>query len=458
MWTLPSSILLSNTLLILIIPRIGQDFSQMLEGKISSTLVNLYNSFADLKWNLPYITLLLIFEGILSFVILKKVPYTEIDWEAYMQEVSMWQEGQLDYTKIYGGTGPLVYPAGFLYIYAFFKWLTDNGTNIAKGQVLFSMLYIINQAIVLSIYHVIGTQVIGDCKSRQETTLQRSHTIWSWRIAMAILCFSKRIHSIFILRLFNDGVCMLLFYVSCLLFMKSRWRIGCVFFSLAVSVKMNVLLFAPGLLLLLLQSSENVVETIINLAICASIQLFLGAPFLLSYPVSYLRKAFEFDRVFFYKWTVNWKFLSEDVFLSKKVSLTLLLMHLVTLGLFGRKIIKSSKAETGVAIFQGKPLNPAYVAHTLFISNFIGIAFARTLHYQFYSWYFHSLPAMLWLTNLNIMMKCALLMMIEYAFNVFPATSQSSAALQVAHIVCIASLYFAKVPKTLKDCVRKKED
>ena len=48
------------------------------------------------------------------------------------------------------------------------------------------------------------------------------------------------------------------------------------------------------------------------------------------------------------------------------------MMHLVTLGLFARKVIKSSKVETGVAIFQGKPLNQTYVAYTLFISNFIG--------------------------------------------------------------------------------------
>ena len=32
-------------------------------------------------------------------------------------------------------------------------------------------------------------------------------------------------------------------------FMISRWTLGCVAFSLAVSIKMNILLFAPGLLL-----------------------------------------------------------------------------------------------------------------------------------------------------------------------------------------------------------------
>ena len=124
---------------------------------------------------------------------------------------------------------------------------------------------------------------------------------------MIVTCLSKRIHSIFVLRLFNDGPCMILFYASALLFAKSYWRTGCVFFSLAVSIKMNVLLFAPGLLLLLLQSSPSMTETILCLGICAVLQIILGAPFLITYPVSYIRKAFEFDRVFFYKWTVNWK-------------------------------------------------------------------------------------------------------------------------------------------------------
>ena len=39
----------------------------------------------------------------------------------------------------------------------------------------------------------------------------------------------------------------------------------------------------------------------------------LGLPFLLAYPWSYLSRAFELSRVFTHIWTVNLKFLSEEV-------------------------------------------------------------------------------------------------------------------------------------------------
>lgn len=43
---------------------------------------------------------------------------TEIDWVAYMQEVEGFLHGERNYFNLRGDTGPLVYPAGFVYIYS----------------------------------------------------------------------------------------------------------------------------------------------------------------------------------------------------------------------------------------------------------------------------------------------------------------------------------------------------
>lgn len=90
---------------------------------------------------------------------------------------------------------------------------------------------------------------------------------------------------------------------------------------------MNILLQAPGLLFLLI-ISRGLKEAIICLGVCAGVQIALGWPFLVSYPLEYLEKSFELSRVFTYKWTVNFKFLSEEAFVSKELSVFLLLCTL----------------------------------------------------------------------------------------------------------------------------------
>lgn len=208
---------------------------------------------------------------------------------------------------------------------------------------------------------------------------------------------------------------MLFLYVSVLLFMKQQWQAGCFVFSWAVSLKMNILLFAPGLLLLLLQDSPTLLAVIVQRLFfgCAVPQLILGAPFLFHHPVAYLRKAFELDRVFFYQWTVNFKFLPPHWFISKPWALFLLALHLSGLMLLARQWLARTAVETTTTLAppittkaestfsipnknDNNPprrlflvgthvkLAPEYIVYTLMASNFVGIAFARTLHYQFY--------------------------------------------------------------------------
>ena len=92
-------------------------------------------------------------------------------------------------------------------------------------------------------------------------------------------------------------------------------------------------LFAPGLLFLLLLA-HGVWETIPRLAVCAAVQLVLGLPFLLENPLGYMERAFNFGRQFDYTWTVNWRLISKEVFLDRRLHLALLALHVTVATLF----------------------------------------------------------------------------------------------------------------------------
>ena len=127
--------------------------------------------------------------------------------------------------------------------------------------------------------------------------------------------------------------------------------------------------------------------------------------------------------------------------MSKTLSMLLLVLHLLVLALVAWQWLRSTKIQTGTCLFLDKPLTAEYVVYTLMVSNFVGICFARTLHYQFYVWYFHSVPFLLLVqAKYPLIIRVALLVAIEFSFNVFPATPLSSAVLQMAHLLILAGV------------------
>uniref|UniRef100_H3ATY4 Dol-P-Man:Man(5)GlcNAc(2)-PP-Dol alpha-1,3-mannosyltransferase n=1 Tax=Latimeria chalumnae TaxID=7897 RepID=H3ATY4_LATCH len=413
-----------------------------------------------------------------------RVAYTEIDWKAYMDEVEGVINGTYDYTALKGDTGPLVYPAGFVYIFAVLYYITERGVNIRLGQYLFAVFYLITLLLVFRIYN-------------------RAKKVPPF-VFFFMCCASYRIHSIFILRLFNDPVAMVILFLAINLFLDDHWSLGCFFFSLAVSVKMNILLFAPGLLFLLLLEF-GLIRTIPKLSICAALQVILGLPFLLENPAGYLTCAFDLGRQFLFKWTVNWRFLPEEVFLNRYFHVMLLTAHLSVLLVFALyrwnnfELFWSCRSDESIfsllkdpaqrktphekvtadhILFPGSQRMLYYAGFTLysktlyttvfgllgcnkrrvlssvtfhfnewspiifvlFTSNFIGVCFSRSLHYQFYVWYFHTLPFLLWSTRvkkLAHLLKVLILGLIELSWNTYPSTVYSSASLHVCHLIIL---------------------
>ena len=106
----------------------------------------------DKKYFWLFALLILLGECLFSFLIIQKVPYTEIDWIAYMEEVTGFLGGDTDYVNLKGQTGPLVYPAGFVYLYSLLYYATNLGENIRLAQYIFAGLYVFMIAILFLMY------------------------------------------------------------------------------------------------------------------------------------------------------------------------------------------------------------------------------------------------------------------------------------------------------------------
>lgn len=69
-----------------------------------------------------------------------------------------------------------------------------------------------------------------------------------------LLILSKRLHSIFLLRLFNDCFAVGMLFIAIYAYQKRIWTIGSVAYSFGVGIKMSLLLAAPAVGIVLLQA------------------------------------------------------------------------------------------------------------------------------------------------------------------------------------------------------------
>ena len=80
---------------------------------------------AELRW-MPLAATPLLVEACVHGLIRRKAPRTPI--------CAVCLQGERDYQSIRGGTGPLVYPAGFLYLFSGLR-AASGGGDIAAAQV-----------------------------------------------------------------------------------------------------------------------------------------------------------------------------------------------------------------------------------------------------------------------------------------------------------------------------------
>ncbi|KAI5455369.1 dolichyl-P-Man:Man(5)GlcNAc(2)-PP-dolichol alpha-1,3-mannosyltransferase [Naganishia albida] len=451
-------------------------------------------------WHL--FSLIFIGQVALCALVIRYVAYTNIDYLAYTEQAALFlpPNNVRDYAQLKGGTGPLVYPAFHLYIYATLHRLLpaasdpdvggfvpgksdlERGLPVLEGreslrrlQYLWAGVYLATLLLVGWIYRQViasvepRTTATAHKKERREQPRTRTPVRSLSRLVLGpspplqpfllLLPLSKRLHSIYMLRLFNDPLAMLSFYAAVICMHKRQWYVGAAVYSLALGIKMNILLFLPGLLVLLFQY-KGPVGTILALSIILSIQLLLPAPFFLASRASaaqYFSSAFDLGREFTFKWSVNWRWLGEPRFASDELKWGLLGSHLLALLVFaGFKWSAPVPGGTltvldrGLSSIQGLrraplpqgPESGLHIPFVLFTSNMLGILFARSLHYQFFSWYAHQLPFLLWLTRWPLLICGAVWLIVLWVWDTFPPSVGGSFVLFLIHAAVLARVFW----------------
>lgn len=206
--------------------------------------------------------------------------------------------------------------------------------------------------------------------------------------------------------------------------------------------------------------------------------------------------------IFLFKWTVNWRFLPEHIFLDRYFHVALLVIHFFLLvwifkerwatywdpihlksssrkcfhfldqllfwlfrwislsrSLFSKIRGKHIREEPDIDVAQHEEghencreapteesLYALKVTRTLFLCNFVGVICSRSLHYQFYVWYFYSLPLLLWSTPFNTIFRydCVIHIFLNWPFNtlthiLYILTSEPSVV-----AICFSSAYLLK--------------
>jgi alpha-1,3-mannosyltransferase len=367
-------------------------------------------------------SLCLLADAVLTTAIIRYIAFTEIDFQTYVQQAQLFLKGERQYDKITGDAGPCVYPALHLYLSSALVYVSKAGANLLPAQAVYAALYIVHQLIVMAIYREAGMPAA----------------------VLPALVVSKRLHSIYVLRLFNDCWAATLMSACTLALCKRRYGLASTLFSLALGIKMNILLYAPAMAAVYLRSI-GLRQSFFEGVKVILIQALIGSPFLQFDARAYIRSAFDLSRAFLYTWTVNWRFLHETVFLDRRFANTLLTLHVAAIVLFlTYRWAPSRGVRHYLTLDQADVPTARSTVVILFTSNLLGITLARSLHYQFYSWYAQQLPLLVYVANIPYASKIPVLFAIEDAWNTFPSTKTSSAFLFVAHIYLLIGLWRAK--------------
>ena len=256
---------------------------------------------------------------------------------------------------------------------------------------------------------------------------------------LVLLIFSKRLHSIFMLRLFNDCFAVLALFTSIYAYQKGFYTLGSLVYSFGLGTKLSLALAGPAIAIVLFQVLEPS-RAMNALMLMLQMQIVVGFQFWSVNARAYFGRAFELGRQFLFKWTVNWRFAGEQRFLSGNFAIGLLVANATILAIFlqTRWLRPSGLSPPRMAMTIFKPLppqmqrqlrrnvSPDFILTSILTSMIVGMLCARSLHYQFYAYVAWSTPFLLWKSGMPPYLVCAIWAAQEWAWNVYPSTETSS--------------------------------
>eukprot|EP00741_Cyanophora_paradoxa_P010000 tig00000157_g9686.t1 len=180
---------------------------------------------AGLGWR----TWLLLLDIVLNVAFAIHGPFHAIDWWAYMDQVDHIVSGERDYEAIEGRTGPLVYPGGHVWIHVALHYISDGGRRVALLQAIYGVLQALNAWLVSGIY---------------EAAAPPGSRPW---LLCGLTYVAVRTRNVFVNGLFNDCWQVTLAHLALhAAVVRGRPVAAAFLLSLAVSVKMSALLYAPA--------------------------------------------------------------------------------------------------------------------------------------------------------------------------------------------------------------------
>lgn len=180
--------------------------------------------------------------------------------------------------------------------------------------------------------------------------------------------------------------------------------------AFGLGIKMTILLAAPAIGIILLQA-QGTKRAVICGCFVLLVHVNLAIPFITGGAgLQYLQRAFDLGRQFLFKWTVNWRFVGEEAFLSPQFAISLLIIHVSLLLLFLQTKWTKPSASNLVEFFReyvwfsgeseptlaSRKITPTFVMDAVLGSMVIGMLCARSLHYQFFAYLGWATPYLLW--------------------------------------------------------------